>query len=170
MRRCFKAVCLNDECGGLLFGLLLWSRFSTRLERTWRDTVNADGYEQVDSVSDPSLRLQEISTLLIQEGNLDSLYQRVLDAGIDLMSADMGSMQKYCPAESELRLLAFRGFDRDAAASWERIYPHSATSCAVALSVGSRVIISDIDTSAFLTSEAARDALRQAGIRAAQST
>ena len=40
---------------------------------------------------DEFLRLQEISTLLIQEGNLGALYERVLDAAIGLMSADMGS-------------------------------------------------------------------------------
>jgi len=127
-------------------------------------------YEQVDATSDQSLRLQEISTLLIQEGNLDSLYQRVLYAGVDLMSADMGSMQKYYPAERELRLLAFRGFHSDAAASWARIYPHSATSCGMALSAGTRVVISDIETTNLMPTESARDALRQAGIRAAQST
>src|SRR5436305_1968726 len=86
------------------------------------------------------------------------------------MSADMGSMQKYDPADNELRLLAFRGIDPGSAASWERIYPHSATSCGVALSAGSRVIISDIETSEFLTTEEDRRSLRQAGIRAAQST
>ena len=46
---------------------------------------------------DESLRLQEISTLLIREGNLDALYERVLDAAVGLMSADMGSMQTFYP-------------------------------------------------------------------------
>src|SRR5215813_8931316 len=48
---------------------------------------------------DESLRLQEISTLLIQEGNLESLYRRVLDAAINLMSADMGSLQRFYPEQ-----------------------------------------------------------------------
>jgi|SRR5262245_10980535 len=48
-----------------------------------------------------SLRLQEISTLLIQEGNLVALYDRVLDAAIELMSADMGSMQTFHPEQGE---------------------------------------------------------------------
>ena len=59
---------------------------------------------------DEFLRLQEISTLLIQEGNLGALYERVLDAAIGLMSADMGSMQTFYSEEGELRLLAWRGF------------------------------------------------------------
>src|SRR6476659_8911776 len=55
---------------------------------------------------DASLRLQEISTLLIQEGNLDALYERVLDAAVYLMAADVGSMQQYDPKQDQLLLLA----------------------------------------------------------------
>ena len=51
---------------------------------------------------DSSLRLQEISTLLIQEGNLEALYERVLDAAVYLMRADVGSMQRYDPERDEL--------------------------------------------------------------------
>src|SRR5689334_4789026 len=40
--------------------------------------------ESDQSRIDGSRRLQEISTLLIQEGNLESLYRRVLDAAINL--------------------------------------------------------------------------------------
>src|SRR5215475_12576663 len=59
--------------------------------------------ERDEAGPDESLRLQEISTLLIQEGDLDSLYHRVLDAAIDLMSADFGSMQKFYPEREELQ-------------------------------------------------------------------
>src|SRR5262245_19186870 len=55
---------------------------------------------QADAIPEgQSLRLQEISTLLIQEGNLDALYERVLDAAISLVSADAGTMQKYYPEQ-----------------------------------------------------------------------
>src|SRR5262245_17225864 len=57
-----------------------------------------------------SLRLQEISTLLIQECNLDALYERVVEAAIGVMSSDMGSMQTFHPEHNELRLLAWKGF------------------------------------------------------------
>ena len=42
---------------------------------------------------DDTVHLHEISTLLIEEGNLGSLYNRILDAAIDLMSSDMASIQ-----------------------------------------------------------------------------
>jgi hypothetical protein len=62
--------------------------------------------------ADATLRLQRISTLLIREGSNGALYGHVLDAAIDLMSSDMGSMQVFHPERAELQLLAQRGFHR----------------------------------------------------------
>jgi hypothetical protein len=58
----------------------------------------------------PDDALHEISTLLIQEGNLDPLYSRILDAAMRLMSSDMASMQLLDPERNQLRLLAWKGF------------------------------------------------------------
>jgi len=117
-----------------------------------------------------SLRLQEISTLLIQQGNLAALYDRVLDAAIELMSADMGSMQTFHPEQGELRLLAGRGFHPESAAFWERVYSDSASTCGMALSEGRRVIVPDVESSDFLAGTAGLDACRRSGLRAGQST
>jgi len=119
---------------------------------------------------DHSLRLQEISTLLIQEGNLDTLYERVLDAAISLMSADMGGMQKYDPERDQLRLFASRGFRPESVASWEQVNRNSATSCGMALSVACRVTVPDIEYSDFMAGSADLDVSRRAGIRAMHST
>jgi len=62
---------------------------------------------------DDKLQPNDISTLLIEEGNLGSLYNRILDAAIDLMSSDMASIQLLDPDHNELRLLASRGFIRN---------------------------------------------------------
>jgi PAS domain S-box-containing protein len=115
-------------------------------------------------------QLQEISTLLIQEGSLDSLYERVLDAAIGLMSADMGCLQRYCPEEKELRLLAWRGVDSKTVAFWGRVRADSATTCGMALSVGRRFIVPDIESCDFMTGAADVDVYRQIGLRAGQST
>src|SRR5215470_1654384 len=148
--------------------------FSERLEHfvaensEWR--LNFDEHAQADTGWDHSLRLQEISTLLIQEGNLDALYERVLDAAINLMSADMGSMQKYDPEQDQLRLLASRGFGPESVACWEQVNRDSATSYGMALSAGRRVIVSDIECSDFMAGSADLNVSRRAGIRAVQST
>ena len=131
----------------------------------------SDERARADAGTDSSLPLQEISTLLIQEGNLDGLYARVLDAAIELMSADMGSMQTFHPERGELRLLAVKGeFHPEAAALWERVNRASATTCGMALLLGHRVIVPDIESSDFMAGTADLDALRRSSIRAAQST
>src|SRR5215467_1570542 len=120
--------------------------------------------------ADATLRLQRISTLLIREGSNGALYDHVLDAAIDLMSADMGSMQAFHPERGELQLLAEKGFNPGAAAHWEWVRPDTASPCGMALSAGCRVIWPDIETCEALPRRADRDALRQAGIRACLST
>ena len=119
---------------------------------------------------DASLRLQEISTLLIQEGNLDALYERVLDAAVYLMRADVGSMQKYDPERNELRLLASRGFPAEAIAFWDRVNRDSGTSCGMALSVGHRVVVPDVECADFMAGSADLEVARQVGLRAMHST
>src|SRR5262245_13704528 len=117
-----------------------------------------------------SRRLQEISTLLIQEGNLAALYDRVLDAAIELMSADMGSMQTFHPEQGELRLLAGRGFHPESSAFWDRVYADSASTCGMALLRGRRVIVPDVESSDFMAGTAGLEACRRSGLRAGQST
>ena len=119
---------------------------------------------------DDALRLQEISTLLIQEGDLDSLYVRVLDAAIGLMSADMGSMQRFCPERNELRLLAWRGFHPESAAFWEWVRLDSSSTCGAALSAGHRVTVPDVEACSLMAGTADLDAYRRSDIRAVQST
>jgi PAS domain S-box-containing protein len=126
--------------------------------------------EKLSRQTDASLRLQEISTLLIQEGNLDALYERVLNAAIELMSADIGSMQKYDPKQDVLELLTTRGFDPESAAFWARVNRASATSCGMALSEGRRVIVPDVECSDVIAGSADLNVLRRGGIRAMHST
>src|SRR4051794_21758048 len=115
---------------------------------------------------DASLRLQEISTLLIQEGNLDALYDRVLDAAVYLMRADVGSMQRYDPEGDELRLLATRGFPAEAIAFWHRVNRNSGTSCGMALSIGRRVVVPDVECEKFMVGTADLEVAREVGLRA----
>src|SRR5262249_23712342 len=123
-----------------------------------------------DAQSDAALRLHEISTLLIQESSLDSLYNRILDAAMGLMSADMASMQVFHPKRSELQLLAYRGFHPESAAFWEWVHLDSACTCGLALTTGCRVVVPDTETSATLAGTADLDAYRRSHIRAVQST
>ena len=133
-------------------------------------TDQASERRQVDAGSDNALQLQEISTSLIREGNLDGLYGRILDAAISLLSADMGSIQILYPERNELRLLAFRGFHPVSAAFWEWVHLDSASSCGLALSAGARIVVPDVEACDFMAGTGDLDAYRRSGIRAVQST
>lgn len=64
------------------------------------------------------LQLYEINTSLIQEGKLEALYDRVVDAAAKLMSSDIASMQMLDPERNQLRLLAWTGFHPQSADFW----------------------------------------------------
>lgn len=115
-------------------------------------------------------RLQDISTLLIQEGDIDALYHRILDAAIDLMHSDMASMQMLDHSRGALRLLAWKGFHPDSAACWEWVTVGSHSSCGEALRTGRRVVVADVEMCDSIAGTPDLDAYRRSGIRAVQST
>jgi PAS domain S-box-containing protein len=115
-------------------------------------------------------QLHEISTLLIREGNLDALYNRILDAAMGLMLSDMASMQLLDPELNQLRLLSWKGFHPQSAIFWEWVYLDSASTCGLALTAGSRVVVPDIETCDFMAGTADLDEYRRSNIRAVQST
>jgi PAS domain S-box-containing protein len=120
--------------------------------------------------SNPDEQLHEISTLLIQEGNLDALYNRILDAAIGLMSSDMASMQLFDAERNQLLLLAWKGFHPQSAIFWEWVYLDSASTCGLALSAGSRVVVPDVETCDFMAGTSDLAEYRRSNIRAVQST
>jgi PAS domain S-box-containing protein len=124
---------------------------------------NIDGPQDV-------LQLHEISTLLIQEDNLNALYNGILDAAVSMMSSDMASMQLLDPERNQLRLLAWKGFHPQSAAFWEWVNLDSASTCGLALSTGCRMVAADIETCEFMAGTADLEEYRRSGIRAVQST
>ena len=127
-------------------------------------------FEKLDSGVDETLRLQQISTLLIQENNVKTLYDRVLEAAIGLMSADCGSMQTFDPERDELRLLAHEGFHPESAKFWEWVHLDAASTCGMALSSGTRVVVPDVEACEFMQGSADLESYRLSRIRAVQST
>jgi PAS domain S-box-containing protein len=120
--------------------------------------------------SNPDEHLHEISTLLIQQGNLDALYNRILDAAMGLMSSDMASMQLFDPESNQLQLLAWKGFHPQSAIFWEWVYLDSASTCGIALSAGCRVAVPDVETCDFMAGTPDLGEYRRSNIRAVQST
>lgn len=115
-------------------------------------------------------QLQHISSQLIQENNVDALYEKVLDAAIAITHADMGSMQMLYPENNELFLLAQKGFASASASFWEWVGIDTTSTCAEALRTGARVVVPDVETVDYIMGTADLDFFRLSGIRAVQTT
>ena len=125
---------------------------------------------QLESELAATLQLQKISTQLIHASDVEVLYEKILDAAVAIMCSDFASMQMFYPERGELRLLANRGFNQKAAASFEWVRPGSGTSCSIALATGHRSIVPDIELNDIMVGSEDLEICRQTGIRAMQST
>ena len=129
--------------------------------------------ERLDGRLPAMQKLQDTSTQLIQEDNVELLYEQLVDAAVAIMHSDFASMQMLYPERGEggeLRLLAFRGFNPEAARFWEWVRADSGSSCAAALRSGTRVIVPDIEDSELMAGTDDLETYRQTGIRAVQTT
>ncbi|HET9948028.1 MAG TPA: ATP-binding protein, partial [Longimicrobiales bacterium] len=115
-------------------------------------------------------RLQEISTRLIQQGDVTGLHCEILDAAMDVTGSDFATMQTYDPATGSLRLLADRGFDEAFLHHFARVDERSGSTCGVALRTRKRAIFPDIERVHGAHRPEDLEALRRAGVRALQST
>jgi signal transduction histidine kinase len=114
--------------------------------------------------------LAEISVKLVEEGNCDTLYEKVVDAAIAIMRSDMGSMQMLDPKRGQLRLLTRKGFHPESAAFWEWVRVDSGSSCGAALRDGQRAVVADVESSESMAGTDDLHFYRLSGIRAVQST
>ncbi len=117
--------------------------------------------------------LQRLSAEMSQEADAASLFEKVVDAATAIMHSDFASMQRFHPqrgVKGELELLAFRGFDPEAAKFWKWVRADSGCTCGEVLKTGQRQIAADVETCAFMAGTPDLVAYRNAGMAAAQST
>ena len=115
-------------------------------------------------------RLQDISTRLIQEGDIDALYNQILEAAVELMRSDMATMQMFDRHKGQLKLLASKGLDAPSIAAFEWVAAGAGTGCAAALGKGRRVIVPDVEQCDFIVGAPTHEPHRKAHIRAMQAT
>ena len=117
--------------------------------------------------------LQELSASLISEADTSALYEKIMDAAMNIMRSDFGSMQMYHPERGnggELHLLAFRGFQPQAAKFWEWVGADSQSTCGMALRTGLRAIAPNVETFDSMSGSPDLDTYLETGIHAVQST
>jgi PAS domain S-box-containing protein len=115
-------------------------------------------------------KLQEISTRLFQDDDLDVLYAQFVDAAVAIMRSDMASMQLFDPDRGQLQLLATAGFDPESAEAFKWVGAETGSACGEALRTSRRAIATDVETCDFIAGTPTLDLHRKAGIRAVQST
>ena len=117
--------------------------------------------------------LQDISAQLIEPGDEDALYSKLVDAAATIMHSDFATMQILDPErglKGELRLLASRGLGPEGKKVWEWVGFDTGSTCGQALRTGKRAIAPNVETCEFLAGTDGMAALLGAGIRAGQST
>ena len=117
-------------------------------------------------------QLHQVSLRLADAGNSQALYESIMDAAVSIMRSEFASMQLLLPDRNggELHLLAFHGFDAEAAAFWGRVHADSQTPCGMALRTGARSVVQDVEECHWMAGTEDLFTFRHAGIRAAQST
>ncbi len=114
--------------------------------------------------------LRAISTRLVSDSRPESLYAQILTAAMELMASDFASVQMLSEDGTSLRLLASTHFHPDSATFWEWVDAGAGSTCSKALSDNERVVVTDIETCAFMAGTRDLQEYRRSGIRAVQST
>ena len=114
----------------LALALTIARQLGFSLERRRAEEALRATQRQLVSELDATRQLQKISTQLIHASDAQVLQEKILDAAVAIMRSDFASMQMYYPERGELRLLAHRGFNAIAAASFEWVRRGSGTSAA----------------------------------------
>src|SRR5678815_4154002 len=113
------------------------------------------------------IRLHELSTRLLASTELQPLLEEILEATIELLNADFGTVQLFNEQSKALEIVAQRGFKQDFLDHFSNVNEESAA-CGRAMGQGRRVIIEDVKSDPSFAPH--RHIAASAGFRAVQST
>ncbi|BDI18546.1 hypothetical protein ANSO36C_43480 [Nostoc cf. commune SO-36] len=113
--------------------------------------------------------LHELSTRLVTEGDIQTLYQEIIAAAIALTRADAGSIQILDEATQDLVLLATQGITPAMLEHFYRVNADSNTPCGMALTTGDRAFV-DFDVPESEDPDGSMRLHIEAGLFSAQST
>jgi GAF domain-containing protein len=146
------------------------------IERWRAEDVLYRTQDQLRSELKDAKLLHEISSAMIQEHNVEALYDRIVDAAMTIMQSQFASLQMLSTRTDgmghagELRLLAYRGFSDHAAKFWEWVRPTQQCTCGIALNTGRRVIADDIEHCDDIAGSEDQATYLATGIHAVQTT
>jgi signal transduction histidine kinase/ActR/RegA family two-component response regulator len=152
------------------------SQMGQFIERSRTEDVLYRTQDQLHSELKDAKLLHEISSAMIQEHNVEALYDRIVDAAMTIMQSQFASLQMLGTNSDgmghagELRLLAYRGFSDHAAKFWEWVRPTQQCTCGIALKTGRRVIAADIEHCDDIAGSEDLATYLETGIHAVQTT
>ena len=134
-----------------------------RVERglTLRDELAAD--------LNAATRVRALTSCFARQGDLATLLKEVLEAAIEVTSADFGNVQLLDPAIGALRIVQQHGFLPAFLEYFDQVHDGEAA-CGSALRTEQRVLVEDVTHSAVFRNPQTIEVLLGAGVRAVQST
>ncbi len=112
-------------------------------------------------------RMHALSGRLLETGGIQSLLQEIMDAAVSIMGAEKGTLQLL--EGDSLRIVADHGH-RKPFLQFFAYAENTASVCGEATRRGERVVVSDVETSSLFIGTPSLAILREAGVRAVQST
>jgi PAS domain S-box-containing protein len=112
-------------------------------------------------------RMHQVSTRLLQGVDFATLLCDILDAAIEITTADMGNIQLL--DGGALKIVAQRGFEAPFLDFFNGVHEGQAA-CGTAMLSGERVIVEDVANSPIFAGSAALEVMMTANARAVQST
>jgi PAS domain S-box-containing protein len=123
--------------------------------------------DQLSADLSAMVRMQKISTRLVQAEDFRHLLNEILSAGVEITDADMGNIQLL--EDGALKVVAQQGFDAAFLDFFDSV-SHGLAACGTALERGERVIVEDVAESPIFAGTPALAVMLAAGARAVQST
>jgi len=112
-------------------------------------------------------RMHALGERLLVTGGLQPLLQEIMDAAVSIVGAEKGTLQLL--EGDSLRIVAHHGH-RQPFLQFFASAKNQASVCGEATRRGERVVVSDVETSSLFIGTPSLPVLREAGVRAVQST
>ena len=133
-------------------------------------SARASLVERITEELADSKLLQQVSSRLIEEENIEKLYGQIIEVAKAIMHSDAVIMQEYVPEKKSLYLLASEGFNPNTINAYKWINMQDKTSCAIAMKEHKHIIIPDVESCDFLDGADVLEVYRMSNIRSVQST
>jgi signal transduction histidine kinase len=157
---------IEDE--RLLVNLSRLAAAGCRLERASRRRRASTSEARLEGELWAVGRLDALSTRLLTSPSRTSALEEILDAAIDLQSADMGTLQVFNDERQALELVAHRGFGSEFLDHFRFVGPNDGSACGRALRTRATVVVEDVARDAAFSDHL--DVATNAGFQAVLST